>query len=200
MRNNRAAKKPFAVFILALLLAFSTSGFILFDDTFFEVARGIELFTKVYKEITFNYVDEISPAEFLIAGIRGMLATLDPYTIYMDEKKQEDIDLLTTGKYGGIGVMIGLRESKITILEILDGYSAQKQGLQVGDIILNVDGQTVNEKNFDRISSLVKGEAGSFVRLLINRGAVTDTLRFELLREEIKVKNVAFADFIDSSR
>lgn len=166
-----------------------------YSDNFYQVAKAIDLFTKVYKELAFNYVDEVNPEEMMRAGIRGMLAAVDPYTVFIDEKKQDDIDLLTNGKYGGIGVSIGLRDNHATIVEIMDGYSAQKQGLIAGDIILKVNGTEINEKNFDNISSYVKGDPGTFVKLDIQRVGSQDTLHFELLREEIKVKSVAYAGF-----
>lgn len=180
--------------LFGLLFLFGTTGYT-YSDRFFEVAKAIDLFTKVYKELAFSYVDEINPEEMMRAGIRGMLASIDPYTVFMDEKKQDDIDLLTNGKYGGIGVSIGMRDGKAVLLEIMDGYSAQKQGLIAGDIINKVDGTPVTEKNFDNISAMVKGDPGSFVKLEILRAGTKDTLNFELLREEIKVKSITYAGF-----
>jgi carboxyl-terminal processing protease len=172
------------------------SGFVAAKrDVFFDIAKNIDIFTRVFKEIAFSYVDGVNPEEFMRAGIRGMLNTLDPYTVFIDEKRQEDIDLLTNGKYGGIGITIGLRDNGVTIVEILDGYSAQKQGLQVGDNLIEVNGVTITHQNMDDISSLVKGEPGTFVRLKVLRPGVKDALSFELLREEIKLKNIAYAGF-----
>ena len=190
--KNRFLKLSLIAFIPLLFL---TGFFASKPDVFFEVAKSIDVFTRVYKEIAFTYVDVINPEEFLRAGIRGMLSTLDPYTVFIDEKRQDDIELLTSGKYGGIGVTIGLRDNNITIMEIIDGYSAQKQGIQAGDIITEVNGTKVNSKNFENISSFVKGDPGTFVKLRIVRDGLKDTLNFELVREEVKLKNVTFAEF-----
>ncbi|MCZ7610890.1 MAG: S41 family peptidase [Ignavibacterium sp.] len=186
-------------YVLSLMLiaaAISTFGFIYSNrDIYFEITKNLELFGKVYKEISFNYVDEIDPQEFMRAGIKGMLSKLDPYTVFIDEKNQDDIDLLTNGKYGGVGLSIGVRNDKVTILEILDGYSAQKQGLRVGDVITSVGDKSVSVEKIDEISSLVKGEPGTSVQIKVLRSNESDTLIFNLIREEVIIKNVAFADF-----
>lgn len=192
MKRNR-------IFLYSVIgLAFTIFGFYAATkgDIYFEVAKNIDLFTKVYKEVTFNYVDDINPEEFLRSGIKGMLQNLDPYTVFIDEKRQEDIELLTTGKYGGIGISVGVRDEKITIVEIMDGYSAQRQGLQISDQIIAVDSIVFEKSNLDEVSFHVKGEPGTYVNLKIIRPGVTDTLLFNLLREEVIVKNISFADFI----
>jgi carboxyl-terminal processing protease len=164
-------------------------------DLYFEVSKNMELFGKIYKEISFNYVDEIDPEQFMRAGIRGMLNSLDPYTIFVDEEKKGDIDLITNGKYGGIGISIGIRGEKVTIIEILEGYSAQKQGLKIGDILLEAGGVTISSDNAGEISSIIKGEPGTSVLLKIIRNEEKDTINFDLLREEIVVKNLTYHGF-----
>lgn len=169
------------------------------DDIYFEISRNIDLFGKVYKEISFNYVDEIDPEEFMQAGIAGMLKTLDPYTIFIDENRKDEIDLMTNGKYGGVGISIGVRGDNVTIVEVLEGYSAQKQGLRIGDILIEAGGTKINSQNVDEISSLVKGEPGTMVKLKVVRNENKDTLEFNLVREEVIIKNITFADFYPES-
>jgi carboxyl-terminal processing protease len=159
-------------------------------DIYLEISKNIELFSNVYKEISYNYVDEVDPEQFMRAGIRGMLSSLDPYTIFIDEKKKEDIDLITNGKYGGIGISIGVRGKQVTVVEVMDGYSAQRQGIKIGDIIIEAAGVTINSDNVDDISSLVKGEPGTTVELRIIRNEYSDTLDFNIVREEVIVKNL----------
>lgn len=178
-------------------IAFLSFGFYsVFGDIYFEIGKNIDIFSRVYKEITLNYVDEVNPEEFIRAGIRGMLKELDPYTTFIDEKRQDDIDLMTKGKYGGIGITVGIRGEHVLIIEVMDGYSAQKQGLLPGDALFEVSGVKVKPSNYDDVSKLVKGAPGTFVDLKVLRGEPSDTLSFTLLREEISVKNVAFAGFI----
>lgn len=182
------------VFLTAIIL--TAFGFVVTKtDIYLDISKNLELFGKVYKEISFNYVDEIDPQEFMRAGIKGMLKTLDPYTIFIDEKNQDDINLLTNGKYGGVGISIGVRDNNITILEVLEGYSAQRQGIRVGDVITKINEKVVSPKIIDDISSLVKGEPGTSVQLHIMRFGEKDTLLFNLIREEVIVKNLIFADF-----
>lgn len=178
-----------------ILFIFLSGGFVFVKDNYFEISKSIELFGLVYKEVSFNYVDEISPDEFMKAGIRGMLSSLDPYTVYLDEKNKGDIELLTNGKYGGIGVSIGLRNDRVTILELMDGYSAQRQGVRIGDIILSVDNQEISKENFEKISTYVKGEPGTTIELKVLRDDEKDTVKFNLVREEITVKSLIYAGF-----
>lgn len=189
-------RKRIILFASVSVIIVFTLGFIAIkSDIYFEISKNLELFGKVYKEISFNYVDAIDPQEFMRAGIKGMLAKLDPYTIFIDEKSQDDIDVLTNGKYGGVGISIGIRNDKITIVEVLEGYSAQKQGLRVGDVIVKINDIDVSPEVIDNISSLVKGDPGTTVKLKIQRTGEPDTLTFNLTREEIIVKTLVFADF-----
>jgi len=188
--------RKYVIFSFLAVVTLTTFGFVVSkSDIYYEITKNLELFGKVYKEISFNYVDEIDPQEFMRAGIKGMLGKLDPYTVFIDEKNQDDIDLLTNGKYGGVGISIGVRNEKVTILEILDGYSAQKQGLRVGDVITSVGDKPVTPELLDDISSLVKGEPGTSVQIKVLRASEVDTLTFNLIREEIIIKNITFADF-----
>lgn len=185
------------IFISSLvLIALFAFGFVASkSDLYFDISKNLELFGKVYKEISFNYVDDIDPQEFMRAGIKGMLSKLDPYTVFIDEKNQDDIDLLTNGKYGGVGISIGIRNEKVTILEVMDGYSAQKQGVRIGDVITGIGDTEVTPEMIDDISSLVKGEPGTSVQLKVSRLSEKDTLTFNLIREEVIIKNLVFADF-----
>lgn len=179
--------------ISALLLLGST--ILNKGDIYYEISKNLEIFSKVYKEITFNYVDEINTSEFIKAGIRGMLEKLDPYTVYFDESGKSDVDMLTNGKYGGIGVTIGVLNNKVKITEIMDGYPAQRQGLRIGDIILEVDGFKVSVENYDEVSPRVKGEPGTQLELKILRNSYGDTLTFKLIREEIQLKSLFYYGF-----
>ncbi|HRI46568.1 MAG TPA: PDZ domain-containing protein, partial [Ignavibacteriaceae bacterium] len=156
------------ILIPVLLVSFFVTGFVVVTkDLFFEISKNIDIFTRVYKEITFNYVDEINPEQFLRAGIKGMLNTLDPYTVFIDEKRKDDIDYITNGKYGGVGISIGVRDNSVTILELMDGYSAQRQGIKVGDIIHKVEETLISKENYDDVSYLVKGEPGTAVSMTV---------------------------------
>lgn len=185
-------------FILAgMLIVLLFSGFFSGDDdVYFQISKNIDLFGKVYKEISLNYVDNINPEQFMRAGIEGMLGTLDPYTIFIDGNKKDAIDLITSGKYGGVGISIGVRGSAVTVVEVLDGYSAQRQGIRIGDEIIGANGVNITPENIDEVSNLVKGEPGTTVDLTIVRNEEQDTIRFNLIREEVLVKNLTYYGFV----
>ncbi|MCH7826444.1 MAG: S41 family peptidase [Bacteroidetes bacterium] len=188
-------KKRIKLILVSFFAAVFFTGFVFVSDKYFEISKNIELFSKVYKEVTFNYIEDIDPVQFMRAGINGMLGSLDPYTIFIDENKKEDYDLLTTGKYGGIGVSIGVRGEKVTIIDVFDGYSSQRQGLRVGDILIEAGGTKITPDNIDIISSLVKGQPGTTVNLKIQRSGEEDTLSFNLVREVVIVKSLLYAGF-----
>lgn len=191
MIRKNLSKLILAGFTILIFSGFFTGK----NDIYFQINKNIDLFGRIYKEVTFNYVDKIDPEEFMRAGIRGMLGSLDPYTIFIDENKKEDFDLITNGKYGGVGISIGVRGNKVTIIEVMDGYSAQKQGLRVGDVLVEAAGQKITPENADEISSLVKGKPGSIVNLRVLRNGDKDTLSFNLVREEVMVKSLAYYGF-----
>ena len=189
-------KKNFFLIIALILTLFFVAGFNLKQgDIYLEISKNLELFSKVYKEISENYVDEVDPEQFMRAGIQGMLSSLDPYTIFVDEKKMEDIDLITNGTYGGIGISIGVRGDKVTIVEVMDGYSAQRQGLKIGDVLIEASGTAISGDNVDEVSNLVKGEPGTTVEIKVLRNDETDTLMFNIVREEVIIKNLTYSGF-----
>jgi carboxyl-terminal processing protease len=169
------------------------------SDQFLKVNKGIDVFGRVYREVASNYVDNIDPERFVEAGIEGMLGTLDPYTVYISKENGDEVDLLTNGRYGGIGVTIGLRDGAVKVLSVMEGYSAQRQGIQPGDTFLEINGVNVRGKKPDEIRSLTRGEPGSEVKVLVERDGEKAPTEFVLFREEIQLKNVTYADLIDKS-
>jgi carboxyl-terminal processing protease len=187
-------RKHFRSIVLGLAAVLLLSGFYAVNDIYFEISKNIDLFGKIYKEVSFNYVDEIKPDEFMEAGIQGMLKSLDPYTIYMDESRKDEIDLITNGKYGGVGIAVGVRGEKVTVTEVYDGYSAQRQGIKVGDVVLEANGEVITPDKARNLTKSVKGEPGTKVNFRILRNT-RDTIDFHLIREEIIIKNVSFYGF-----
>lgn len=182
--------------LLIFLFAFVT-GFVLTQtDEYFEIMRSIELFGSTYKEIVSNYVDDVSPKNLMKRGINGMLEGLDPFSNFFDETEKGEIDLLTTGKYGGIGILIDSRGGELVVMEVMPGYAAQRQGIKVGDVILSIDDEEVNPENVNKLTTKVRGEPGTEVKLKIKRPGEQKILEFHLIREEIKVQNISLADFV----
>lgn len=184
------------ILIIGIVCAFIIGFKFSEDDYFFKINKSIDIFGRVYREVALNYVDVIDPEKFMEAGIRGMLSELDPYTNFISEKEADEVELITVGKYGGIGVTIGLRDGYITILSLMEGYSAQKQGITPGDRILEVDGKNVVGMKPDEIRFLTRGEPGTEVHLKIEREGEPKPLEFVLVREEIQLKNISYSDYV----
>ncbi len=184
-------------FILAVILS---STFLLGTnykretDIYDKINRNMDIMGKVYKEIALNYVDAIDVDKFFRFGIEGMLGTLDPYTVYYDDKNRDVIELITTGRYGGIGVTIEMRDSLIRIIDIMNGYEAQRKGLRVGDIILQIDNNSVNGMKLENVRNLVRGEPDTKLKMTIEREG--EIINFELTRQEIILKNISYSGYI----
>jgi carboxyl-terminal processing protease len=191
--------KHTVVRLTAAIAVILFAGFTLQTDTsyFFSVKKNIEVFGRVYKEIATRYVDQVDPDRFMQAGIDGMLESLDPYTVYIEQGEGDEVDLLTNGKYGGIGVTIGVRDGSVRVITVMDGYSAQRAGIVPGDRIISVDGVSVENKKPDEVRGLTRGEPGTSLKVNIQREGETAPLEFVLLREEIKLKNVTYADLVE---
>jgi len=159
----------------------------------------MQLFKEVYKEVATRYVDDIDPKEFMRAGIRGMLGTLDPYSVFIDEADADDLQIMTTGKYGGVGIVIGLKgESKVlTVISPMEGTPAARLGIRAGDEIIEIDGVSTEGFDTNRAASMMRGEAGTTVKIKIRRMGIADVMEYEIVREEIIVSDVSHFQMID---
>ncbi|MDE3059287.1 MAG: PDZ domain-containing protein, partial [Bacteroidota bacterium] len=193
-------KKRFLLLTLvAGILAGFAIGFEITDTIYFKINKSIDIFGRVYKEVVTNYVDEVDPEKFMHAGIDGMLGMLDPYTVFMDQNENEDIDLITNGQYGGVGISIGTRDGFVTVISPMEGYSAQKQGIRAGDRIVEIDSVKVTGMDLDSIRTMVRGTPGTEVKMKIEREGEAQPLEFVLTREEIQVHDVSYTGFLDNS-
>ncbi len=196
--SRKAGQKLFIV-LTTILAVGLTLGFwkIADNDLFLKIHRGIDTFGKVYKEVAVNYVDEVDPDRFMRAGIDGMLKTLDPYTVYLGEKESDEIDLVTTGKYGGVGITIGMRDGVVTVVGLIEGFSAARQGIQVGDRIIEIDGKSIVGVSTEDVRQFVRGSPGTEVRMKVEREGESHPLEFVLVREEIPVRNVTYTGYVE---
>jgi carboxyl-terminal processing protease len=174
------------------IVAFNRPG-----DKYFEIAKNLDIFATLFKEVNTYYVDEISPNTIMKKGIDAMLESLDPYTNYIPEDEIEDFRTMTTGQYGGIGAVIGKRNDKSIILMPYEGFPAHKAGLMVGDEIISVDGIVVDKKNTSDISKLLKGQSNTEVAVVIKRYGVEKAFEVKLTREKIKIENVPYYGMIN---
>lgn len=184
---------PTVLLLLSLASAFRWKDE---NDYFFRVNRGLELFGQVYREVAQNYVDEVDPDDFISAGIDGMLGTLDPYTVYMDKREAAEIDVLTSGTYPGVGITVGMRDSAVTIVDVVEGYSARRQGVRIGDRILEVNGFNVLKGPVDVLRDRMRGEANTPLTLKVLREGIESPLTFTLTRQLIRVRSVGYSTLL----
>ena len=168
-----------------------------FVSGYFEVSKNLDIFTTLFREVNIYYVDETKPGEMIEKAIDSMLEDLDPYTNYIPESDIEDFRFQTTGQYGGIGAMIRKKGDYVVIAEPYEGFPADKAGLKAGDKLLEIDGKSVKGKTTQEVSSVLKGQPGVEVKLLIERPGVKEPILKEFTREEVKVKSIPYMGMVD---
>jgi len=162
------------------------------NERYFEIAKNLDIFATLFKEVNTYYVDEVPPAKLVKTGIDAMLKSLDPYTNYIPEDDIEDFRTLTTGQYGGIGAVVIKRGGKTVVQAAYEGYPAQKAGLLPGDEIMTINGVNVEKKNNNDISKLLKGQANSLVKLMVTRYGQDAPVEINITRDKIQVDNVPY--------
>ena len=189
MRSFKPKKKTVVLLLIGILfLTYS------FQSKFFEVAKQIEIYNTLFKELNMYYVDEISPAEFTNKAIKNTLKDLDPYTSFYTEQDVETAKIRRAGEYGGIGVTVNYIKQGIEISEIYKGFSADKAALKAGDVIISVDNQSLKNMEREQLSMLLKGIPNStFSAEIIRQGKV---IKKEIIRDKVIINPVPFADMI----
>lgn len=183
-------RKKLILPLLAAVIILTSAGV---KNDFFEIAKQIEIFTTLFKELNMNYVDENTPATLMDKAIKGMLEDLDPYTVYWNEQAVEDARIKNSGTYTGIGANVKTLDDKIIVAEPFKDYPADKAGLKAGDEIIKV-GDIVLSSFDDDAGELLKGAAGSSVTLTYKRQGKTETTT--LTREKVAVKAVPYQTLI----
>ena len=177
-------KKKILIPVLAATIFLTTSAF---NNDFFEIAKQIEIFTTLFKELNMNYVDETNPADLMDTAIKGMLSDLDPYTNFMNEQDVESARINNTGDYTGIGARVKTFKDKLLIVEPYKEYPADKAGLKAGDEIIKV-GNIVVETYKDNAGDLLKGAPDTSVEVTYKRQGKTQTATIK--RAEVEINAV----------
>ena len=168
------------------------------SDVYRELARSQRLINEVYKSLITRYADRLDTEKFTKVVINNILDDLDPYTVYMEEDEKEGLDLLTRGKYGGVGINLGERDKKLTVISPMDDSPAKRKGIIAGDIIVKIDGLLTEEMSLDNAASHIRGPKGTDVTLFIKRFGDEQLIEFVLTRDDITVKDVAYAGMLDN--
>ena len=168
-------------------------------DIYKQVRKNQSLINDVYRHIITNYVDDIDLDAFTKMSINNMLLELDPYTTYMEKEEKDGIEMLTKGKYGGVGIQIGLREKQLTVISPMDQSPAKRAGILSGDKIIKIDGEKTDEFNIDDAAKLIRGKKGTEVVLSIQRYGEIELIDFVLTRETIPVKDISYSGMLNEN-
>jgi carboxyl-terminal processing protease len=183
-------------FVLVLLLAGmnAVGG----NDVYTVIQNYLPDMSNIFKEVSRRYVDEVDPEMLFKAGIDGMLSTLDPYTSYIENEDKKQLEIMTEGKYQGVGLPISMRNKVVTVADPpFLGTPSARAGIREGDQIIKVDGALTKELGLEGTVEKIRGPAGSEVTLTIRREGEPDLLDFKLIREKIKVDDVRYSGVIE---
>lgn len=167
-------------------------------ERYFEIAKNLDIFATLFKEVNAMYVDEVNPNKLVRTGIDAMLTSLDPYTNYIPEDEVEDFRTTNTGQYGGIGAITREIGKRTVVTMIMEGYGAQKGGLKIGDEVMRIDDVDLSKLTREESGQLMKGQVGTAVSLTVKRIGVDKPLRLEFKREKIKLNNVPYYGMVNN--
>ena len=192
MKSRTAA---FALLAVVVLSAFTYSK----REDLFEVTKNLEIFASAYKELSLSYVDETKPGALVTKALEAMLASLDPYTVYIPESRIEDFRIENTGEYGGIGASLYKLNNVVYISDILSQSPLTEAGINDGDVLLEADGKSVDGRSIEEITALVQGQANTNIDLKtksFKTGAIATT---KINRINVKVPDVPYFGMLDST-
>jgi carboxyl-terminal processing protease len=191
--NPRSFKQSFLGLILVsgLFLAFNNPG-----DRFFEIAKNLDIYATVFKELNTYYVDEVDPKKSIETSIEALLKSFDPYTVYYPESEIDEFLQMTTGKYQGIGIILSDINQSHRISFIEENSPANKAGLGIGDQIISINGTKLGETPETDPAVLMKGSAGSIVNIEVLQVGKSTPQTFSIKRETVQIKNVVNASII----
>lgn len=166
----------------------------------FDMAKNMEIFTTVYRNLDMMYVDTLDPSQVMTAGINAMMRALDPYTEYYPEERTKELKMMLTGKYAGIGSIVRYhrRLHRVVIDEPYEGMPAAEAGLRKGDIIISIDDSTMTDKDVSYVSEHLRGDPGTTFILEYERPATGERKRVPITRRSIKLPAIPYYGIIDN--
>ena len=184
---------PIVIVTAILSLAITQSSY------YRKIGKSQQLINRVYNQIFSTYVHQIDPETFTKDAINGITQKHDPFTEYMVDDEQHNINVLSKGKYGGVGIQLSYRNNTMSVVAPMDGGPAKSAGIISGDIILKVDDIDVKKFSFNEAAAKIRGEKGTKVKLTVKRFGDSDPIEFNLTRSEIIVKTVTYAGMLTES-
>lgn len=196
MKHKKVMKKSLVTLaiVLAIITTTLSTGFV---NKNFEIAKNLDIFATLFRELVINYVDDFNTAELMETGIDEMLQSLDPYTNYIPESEIEDFRFMTTGQYGGIGALIMRRGDFIFVSETYEGFPADDAGLLPGDKILKINGESAVNKTQEQVSSMLKGQPGTEITMEIKRAGEENNLTKTITREVVTIDNIPYYGIVE---
>ncbi|MFB1019645.1 MAG: S41 family peptidase [Flavobacteriales bacterium] len=190
----------------SILIAFTIIGAAMISfrlpikEDYFEMSKQLEILNSAFRELNIFYVDPLSPGDLMQTGIDAMLISLDPYTRYYPESRMEDVRFMSTGEYGGVGLALDERwDGTFYIVDIKENSPAEKAGLQLGDNLMEIEGQTISHLDMSKIGELIKGTSGTEIQVGIQHPGELDVIDVTLTREKIKTPDVPYYGMISDS-
>lgn len=161
-----------------------------------DISDNGKMIFEVYKRVMTHYADRIDAKKLAEAGIEGMLSQLDPYSVFLQPEDRQGLDMLTKGKYGGVGIQLGLRDDSLTVIAPMEGSPAMRSGIMTGDRIVGIDGESTFEMSLDVAAKKIRGKKGTVVVLTIVRYGESEPLDFELERANIAIEDISYSGII----
>ena len=199
MRRLRKAHVLVSVLVVATACTVCL-GFKSGDDRNFQLAKNLDIFSSIVKELDLFYVDTIDPNKTIRAGIEAMLYSLDPYTNYFPEEDQSELEQMLNNSYGGIGSIITWNDKlkRSVISEPYEGMPAAETGLKAGDVLMAIDGQDLAGKNNQEVSEMLRGQVGTSFKLTVQRPGTDKPLEFDIVRRSIELPIIPYYTKLDS--
>ena len=169
-------------------------------EGFFEMSKQLEIMNSAFRELNIFYVDPLSPGELMETGIAAMLKSLDPYTRYYPESKMEDVRFMSTGEYGGVGLVLNERwDGTFYVVDLKENAPAEKGGIKLGDNLIQIGGSNISHLDMSKVGELIKGTAGTDITLGIQKLSQKEIVNITLTREKIKQPDVPYFGMISDS-
>lgn len=199
MQRHKIILSWLTVFMVTFSLGWFVNSSLANDNesTYLKIDKGLFYLKEVFETISRNYVEELDPEVLSKSAIEGMLKEFDPYTVFFEDPGSHQMRMITRGKYGGVGMEIGFQNQQVTVIAPMEGTPAQRAGVRAGDVIVKIDDTPTADLSLEETSQRLRGKIGTSVTIEIERPGLEAPVQLNLVREEIVIKDVSYADFIE---